>query len=98
MNTVRAARNLIVKYRALDEATRPVDKKVARAAFQAQCDVVHALGFGMTPTQVYMAVVDTVRYADPRPGYNASDNRAQQDYDTALANDLGATLDNLLEA
>jgi hypothetical protein len=98
LDTTRAARNLIVKYRTSENAERPVDRKIATAAFQAQCDILHALGFGMTPHMVLMTVMDTVRSADPRPGYGVVDNSAQQAYDTALAERLGAALDALLEA
>lgn len=60
--------NLFAEYQ---EATRPIDGKVARARFQGACDLAHAAGYGQTPTAVYSVVHKAWNTVGPRPGVSA---------------------------
>ena len=69
------------------EAQRPVDRARTRAAFDAQVDLLHALGFrtrlGSTPTALHMAVMDSWANVGPRPAH-AAYNGARAAWDAAM--------------
>jgi hypothetical protein len=39
----------------------------AEAKLESACETVHRFGFGMTPTQIRMTVIDVVNTLPPRP-------------------------------
>lgn len=66
----------------------PTIRRTAEQQLRGICYALDSLGFAMTDTKAYMDVLDTFRESGPRPYYNASNNTAQQAYDTAQADDL----------
>jgi hypothetical protein len=48
------------------EAQRPSVQRVARAKMEGACEALHELGYGETPAEIYMMVMNWLR-AWPRP-------------------------------
>lgn len=91
-NLIPLASVLLHRHRTIEAAERPIDVKVAQAAFNGACVAAHAMGVGHTPTHVEMTVLEVVRAADPRPEYRTVNNEAQHAYDRALARTLAAAM------
>ena len=48
------------------DAVRPIDTKIARAKMEVATGALHELGYGRTPNEVHLVVLDWVR-ANARP-------------------------------
>lgn len=85
MNLYAFAVAVVAAYFRLEEATRPIDKKVAKAELAGMFKAANRLGLGMTETHIEITFLDHLRHMTDRPHYNAVNNSARKEWDEALA-------------
>lgn len=76
----------------MDTKDRTKAQDVAKAKFMGHCYAANAIGYGMTPTEVFMTAMDWVK-ANPRPNggsamaveYKGWANRARTEFSAIFA-------------
>ncbi len=78
MMTEKVAVYLAERFMDMQESIRPIDRKNARFLFEGASEVVSALGWGTTPTSVWVTVSQCCSWAGKRPAASTTARKAWQ--------------------
>jgi hypothetical protein len=76
------------------DAERPSDKRVTRAKMEGACEALHELGYGQTPFEIYLTVMDWLR-AWPRPIKGMAYTNERKTWTERVGNDLAPKVEAL---